>query len=98
MAWFYEKGFYASVVTLLLAGEIQARTVSNEQATSIEVKLEDGTRILWSNAGKWWAYTAIDKAGDTRSVVSTVGWDATAETVAGMIATYEYGAKVETVV
>ena|SRR5215471_18410000 len=95
MAWYYEAGFYAAVVTNLLAGDVQARRVSNDQAIAVEVRLEDGTRVLWSNAGHWWAYTSVGPDGSTDGRVATLGWDAPPDSVATLIATFEYGARIE---
>jgi hypothetical protein len=62
--YFFDKDHYQAIAHLLVAGDIQARVVKNQSATSIEVKLEDGSAVLWNNGSRvGWTWTVIDKEG-----------------------------------
>jgi len=93
--YYYQPDFFAQVAALLLAGNIQARPVHNEATTSIEVKLENGTRVYWTNRGRSWAYTAVLPDGDTRGAIAPAGHPLMASSVppeeaAQYIATFPY--------
>ena len=91
MSYHLEFDFYAAVASLLLAGDIQARVVSNAEATSIEVQMVDGTKVLWSNAkGRAWGYSIVSPTSDVIGDVTDVEGDSSPEVVAGMIATFDY--------
>ena len=84
----------------MLSGGIQARTVHNQDVTSIEVKLENGTRVYWTNRGRSWAYTAVLPDGDTRGAIAPVGHPLMASSVppeeaAAYIAQFPYVEKPE---
>jgi hypothetical protein len=71
--YYYQQDFFHQLAALLLAGNIQARVVHNEHTYSIEVKLESGTRVYWTNRGRSWAYTAVLPDGDTRGAIAPAG-------------------------
>lgn len=85
------------IVPVLIAGDVQARVVSNPKSSFIEVRLIDGGRVLWgiSEDAPWWAYSIIDPDGDLHTGLTGVGADASPEEVARLIATYNYPAPVE---
>lgn len=88
--------WFAAIAANLLAGDIQARVVSNPESASIEVKLIDGSRVLWSNAkGKRWGYAIIRPHADMEGDITDVPWDATVDEAARMIATFDYGSPAE---
>lgn len=88
--------FFAAVAANLLAGDIQARVVSNAEAVSIEVKLIDGSRVLWSNArGHRWGYAVIPLGGEMTADTTDEPWDLPVEDAARMIAMFDYGSPAE---
>jgi hypothetical protein len=98
--YYYQQDFFQQVAALLLAGNIQARTVHNQNVYSIEVKLVSGTRVYWSNRGRFWAYTPVMPDGDTRGSVAPVSHplmesSADAEKAAYYIATFPYVERTE---
>lgn len=96
MPYFFDYDFYAAVAASLLAGDIQARVVSNAESASIEVRLVDGTRVLWSNAkGKVWGYAVIRENADMEGDTTAAPWDLMPEEAARVIATFDYPAPPE---
>lgn len=74
---------YASIVAVLLAGDIQARLVGHGKVLSaVEVKTERGDRIIWGNGGEHWAATIVAVEGETSVFTSTLAFDAAPEDVA----------------
>lgn len=55
---------YASIVAVLLAGDIQARVATNGAHSTIVVTA-DGDRIIWGNTTGRWAFTVVTKEGTT---------------------------------
>ena len=62
MPFFHERGHYAAIVAVLRAADnIDAKVRENGESYSIEVKLTDGSQVLWTNRhdnGRW-AYTIV---------------------------------------
>lgn len=88
--------YFAAIAANLLAGDIQARVVSNTEAASIEVKLIDGSRVLWSNArGQRWGYAVVRPHADMEGDITEEPWDLPVEDVSRMIATFDYGSPAE---
>jgi hypothetical protein len=87
------------IVPLLLAGDIQARAVSNNKAEMVEIRLVDGGKVLWGvnneELGPWWAWMIIDPDGETHAGLTGVAGDAEPEEVARLIATFNYPAPLE---
>lgn len=92
MPFFFDKAHYQAISHLLVAGDIQARVVSNQVAASIEVKLEDGSAILWSNHdSKGWGWSRLTPAGEVEvGTRAALDQGADAETVATFIARFQY--------
>lgn len=99
MPFFFEPGHYQAIRHLLSAGDIAARVLSNEKATTIGVRLEDGSEVIWGNTGRYWAYTMVLRSevigaevigGNPITGESTLPAGATAEEVASLIATWDY--------
>lgn len=90
------RDYYSAIAATLLAGDIQARVVSNSATISIEVKLIDGGRVLWSNVpGYCWGYAIIPLNGQMRGDMTDNRWDLSVEDAARMIAMFEYGSPAE---
>ena len=88
--------YYAAIAATLLAGDIQSRVVSNAEAASVEVKLIDGSRVLWSNArGGRWGYTIIPLGGEMTADMTDEPWDLSVDDAARMIAMFDYPAPAE---
>lgn len=87
----------AQIVTLLIAGDIQARIVSNEEADFVEIKMTDGGGVLWNrDSGPWWSFTILDREGQLGNArVTGLASDAAPEEVAKLMATYQYPAPAE---
>jgi hypothetical protein len=89
--YFFDYDFYAAVAATLLAGDIQARVVTNPEAAAIEVQLVDGSRVLWSNArGLVWGYSIIREHADMEGDTTRHPWDLEAAEAAKVIATFDY--------
>lgn len=85
-----------AIVALLRAGDIAARAVSNRDSTFVYVGLIDGSRILWSNStSQVWQCSIVSKDGVVEGYSTDLPWDAVAEEVARLIATYDYESPVE---
>ena len=86
------RDFYAAVAANLLAQDIQARVVSNAVACSIEVRLIDAVRVLWSSGAEeeHWVYTFVRPSGEVESGRATLKWDSSVEEVARLIADHPY--------
>lgn len=92
MPQYFDRSHFVSVVHLLVAGDIQARTVVVGESFGIELTLDDSSKVVWANTGaKNWAYTMVLPSGDQKLFHSEVRWDAPPEDVAFLIATHEYG-------
>ena len=97
------RDYFAAIAATLLAGDIQARVVSNAEAVSIEVKLIDGSRVLWSNArGHRWGYTIIplrsaltSRGREMTADMTDESWDLSVDEAARMIAMFDYGSPAE---
>lgn len=96
MPYFFDYDFYAAVAASLLAGDIQARVVTNAESASIEVRLVDDSRVLWSNArGRAWSYAIIREHADMVGDTTDHPWDLMPEEAARAIATFDYPAPPE---
>jgi hypothetical protein len=92
--------FYRAVAAVLLAGDVQARVVSNAQGHWIEVQLIDGSRVLWSNDHPYWGYTIVLRDTALASAIGsniiagreTLPCDVAVEDAAKMIAMHDYPA------
>lgn len=84
--------YFRAVAAVLLAGDIQARLVSNSEHPAVEVLLIDGSRVLWSNARQFWGYTIISPNGTGTSDIESLPWDVDVEDAAKMIAMHDYPA------
>lgn len=83
------QAHYAQIVTLLLAGDVQARVVSGEEWMGVEVR-QDAQRIYWTNVpmGLPWGWSVVDKeTGKVLTGRSHIAADASPEDVALAIAT-----------
>jgi hypothetical protein len=83
--------YYDLIVATLLAGNVQARKIGNDSFDGIEVKADEGVRIIWGNNVGQWGWTSVTVDGDTRGNLTDVSGNATAERVANLIATTDYG-------
>jgi len=92
MPFFFEKAHYQAITHLLVAGDIQARVVSNDVAMSVEVKLEDGSAILWSNHDHHgWKWSRLTPEGEVKvGDGATIAQDASPDEVATFIARFQY--------
>lgn len=97
MPFFFERSHYQAIGHLLTAGDVASRIVHNDNMTGIEVKLETGEEIIWSNVDpKGWGWTRVSPEGDlTVGVERTLSQQAEPETVAAFIASYPYEAALE---
>lgn len=91
MPWYHDREFFVSVVSLLVAGDVQARTVNVGSFFGVQVTLDDGTKLVWANNGKVWAFTRILLDGDQETFQSSLRWDAPPDEVALLVATHPYG-------
>ena len=80
-----EISHYASIAAVLLAGDIQARVVSNGTTPSVVVTAE-GDRVIWGNDGEVWAFTVVTASGMTIGGLTETPYDVPPEDVATMIA------------
>jgi len=86
-----DSQFFAATSALLLSGDVQARTVSNDEYTGVEIKLEDGTRVIWTQDVGAWVATMVAEGGEPTTIRTGAIAD-TPEQAAALIATYEYDA------
>lgn len=95
-AWFIKVEFsrehYAWIAAILLAGDIQARVVTNPRLTGIAVSMVTGEQLVWSNENEHgrWAYSHVTESGEIVGRVTLLEADAKPEVVARHIATFEY--------
>lgn len=92
MPFFFDRDHYQAIAHLLVAGDIQARVVSNQKAMSVEVKLEDGSAIFWNNGSSdGWKWTHLTLGGELQVGEGvTLAQGADAESVATFIARFQY--------
>jgi hypothetical protein len=81
----HDPTHYASIVAVLLAGDVQARMVRNGFAPSVEVK-QSGDRVIWGNTGPTWAFTVVTKDGMTAGGETTTASGVPPEQAALLIA------------
>lgn len=84
----HEITHYASIVAVLLAGDVQARLVTNGSTPSVVVT-QGGNRIIWGNTGPTWAYTVVTKKGSTIGGETEVASGVSPEQAATLIAGYQ---------
>jgi hypothetical protein len=97
------RDYFAAIAANLLAGDIQARVVANAEACSVEVRLIDGSRALWSNSkGERWGYSIIPapsaltpQGGEMIADMTDEPWDLSVDDAARMIAIFDYGSPAE---
>lgn len=82
--------YYDLVAAILLSGNIQARKVGNDSFEGIEVRGEDGIRIIWGNSLGHWGWTSVLIDGSTHEDLTDLPADARAEDVAALIAMTHY--------
>lgn len=84
--------YLAGIASILLAGDIQARVVANSTGVhSIEVRLTDDSRVLWSNSSGKWGYSLVRPEAMDTEMTDLYG-EAEAEEVAKLIALTDYPA------
>lgn len=93
----YERSFdyFTAVAAVLRAGDVQARVVDNTVDYSVEVRLIDGSRYYWTNAGPLWALSHLGTDGTLTSEPETLPWNIDVEDAAKMIAMHDYPAPAE---
>lgn len=74
MPWYLDREHYAAIANLLLAGDVQAKAVTNPNGLHIVVvTLDDNSRVVWGNTtktfggtqvlGSNWSFTRIRDGG-----------------------------------
>lgn len=99
MPYFFDRQHYQAIAHLLVAGDIQARVVSNQAAMSVEVKLGDGQSVLWNNGSRLgWTWSRLDLEGELHVGPEVdLPQGASPDEVAAFIARFPYGVAPERV-